>query len=181
MKTKTVLFWICMVCFGWICWNCEPIRSYSEIPEIHFKKLAFEDRWDTLSKKFVNTPILTFSFIDGDGDLGVRPRDIDSISKIHYTWYQKLPDKTYEPFQFLDGSIGQRSDIPYSSVMDKSEAQNKTLKGTIEIEMVMPTIFQGMDTMRIEFYIVDRARNQSIIEYTPDFSILSPVGTEIIN
>jgi len=177
---KKVLILLCMVCFGWLM-SCSRYQSYSEVPEIHFKNLVFEDRWDTLSQKFINKPVLTFSFIDGDGDLGVSPQDIDRVSKIHYTWHQKLPDQTYEPFQFLDGSISQKQDIPYNSVMDKSEAQNKTLKGTIEIELVKPSNLSGIDTMRVEFYIFDRAANQSNIEYTPDFSILSEPGTEITN
>ena len=191
MKTKTVLLWLCMVCFGWLCWNCERIQSYSEIPEIHFKKLIFKDSLDASLNAIVKYAVLTFSFIDGDGDLGVMPYEKNPIdgkpkpglglSRIHYTWYQKLPDETYKEFEFGDGSISQSSEIPYDKVMDKSEAQNKTLKGTIEIEMEKPSNLKGLDVVRVEFYIVDRAGNKSNIEYTPDFSILSETGTEITN
>ena len=189
MKTKAVLFWLCMVCFGWLYQSCDPVRSYSEIPEIHFKKLVFVDSIDhpTLGN-LVKYAVLHFSFIDGDGNLGVAPWEKDKegkpisgygMSRIHYTWHQKLPDETYEPFEFESGIISQSSEIPYNSVMDKSEAQNKTLKGTIEITLISPKNPQDADIMRVEFYIVDRAGNKSNIEYTPDFSIRSETGTEI--
>jgi hypothetical protein len=153
--------------------SCEPIQRYSEIPEIHFKKLVFEDRTDPLDETFKKA-VLSFSFIDGDGDLGVPEKATERDSKIFYTWQQKLSDGTYASYQFTDGTITQKSEIPYNSVMDKSEAQNKVLKGTIEIELETPKKPQGIDIMRVEFYITDRARNQSNIEYTPDFSILNP-------
>ena len=169
MMTKKILPLLGAVCFAWF-WSCSPYGSYSEIPEIHFKKLIFEDRWDTLDLKYVNKPVLTFSFVDGDGNLG------GGSSSICYRWYEKNSD---QPYQFPDGSIITTAAIPYSSVMDKTQAQNKTLKGTIEIELFKPRNPPGIDTMRVEFYIVDRAMNQSNIEYTPDFSILSPAGTEL--
>ena len=191
MKTRTVLFCLCVVGFGWMCRSCEPIRSYSEIPEIHFKKLVFKDSIDDPElKNLEKYVVLSFSFIDGDGDLGVAPWEKNKegkpilglgMSKIHYTWHQKMPDETYEPFQFHSGVISQESEIPYNSVMDKSEAQNKTLRGTIEIVLVTPSDTKEIDIMRVEFYIVDRAGNESNIEYTPDFSILSETDTEITN
>ena len=179
MKIKKVFHLLCVLgFFVWWLQSCDPPMSYSNIPEIHFKSLVIEDRIDdpTLGNllKYV---ILTFSFIDGDGDIGVSPQDVDSISRIYYTWYQKLPDQRYEPYQFEDGSITNSSAIPYSSVMDKSEAQNKILKGSIEIVMdMLRNTPQGVDTMRIEFFIVDRAKNESNPELTPDFSILSTYG-----
>jgi len=164
MKIKIVLFLLCFA--GWCLWSCDHLQTYSEIPEIHFKSLSFDWGTDKMA-------ILTFSFIDGDGDIGVRTPN-DPISKIHYTWYKKSPDMTYEPYQFPKGTIADSSAIPYSSVMNKDEAQNKTLKGTIQISLFAPDKPQGVDTMRIEFYIVDRASNKSNVEYTPDFSILNP-------
>ena len=140
-------------------WGCGRAESISEIPEIHFKQLIFEDRTDPLDETF-KMAILTFSFIDGDGDIGVRQQDRpdNAVSRIHYTWYTRYPDM---PYKFQNDSINHSSEIPYGSVMDKSEAQNKVLKGTIEIELQTPISPQGVDTMRIEFYIVDRAAHKS--------------------
>ena len=159
--------------FGWCLWSCGNVASFSEIPEIHFKSLVFEDRLDSLNN-IEATAVLLFSFVDGDGDLGVNAQDVDKISRIHYTWLKKLPDRTYEPYQFRDGNMNISSAIPYAEVMNKKEANNKTLKGTIEIALATPSKPLGVDTMRVEFYIVDRARNKSNVDVTPDFSILDP-------
>jgi len=175
MKMKRVLILFCVAGFvGWCLSGCDPIQSHSEIPEIGFKSLVFEDRIDTMGILTKKAPILTFSFIDGDGDLGRSPEDVDRVSRIHYTWYQKLPDGTYVQHQFPDGTITISPEIPYDEVMNKEGANNKTLKGTIEIVLIKPTNTQGVDIMRVEFFIVDRASNQSNVEYTPDFSILNP-------
>ena len=169
---KKVLSLLCVCGFvGGCLWSCGRNVSYSDIPEISFKSLVFEDRIDPDLGK-ARFSVLTFSFIDGDGDIGVRSPD-DANSKIHYIWYKKLAGK-YEPYQFASGTVADSTDIPYSSVMNKDDANNKTLKGAIEAALSPPLNPQGVDTMRIEFYIFDRARNKSNVEYTPDFSILNP-------
>ena len=175
MKMKRVLFLLCMTGFVVCCLltSCSPVQSYSEIPEIRFKELVVEDRFDTAFEQIMRKAILTFSFIDGDGDLGVRKEDKDNpASRIYYTWFQKLPDMTYDLYQFNDTLTTITSAIPYDEVMNKNEAQNKTLKGTIEI-VLDPPLKQGLDTMQIRFYITDRAKNESNLERTPDFSILN--------
>jgi len=175
---KTALSFLCVLGICWCLWSCERAQSYSEIPEIRFKSLIFDSVYTAL-EVFEKKAFLTFSFIDGDGDIGVRSFDYDSVSKIHYIWHKKLPDKTYEPFQFpLTGTIADSTAIPYNSVMNKDEAQNKTLKGSIEIALDAPQRPQDVDTMRIEFYIFDRERNKSNVDYTPDFSILNTSNIE---
>lgn len=169
---KTVFPLLCILCFGWCVGGCSRIESHPPIPEIHFKKLVIADSvYNDMG--VVETAYLTFSFIDGDGDVGLSPQDVDSVSKIHYTWYQKLPDSTYEPYQF-NSAISQESVIPWNSVMDKTEAHNQLLKGSIKLSMFTPTVLDGVDTMRIEYYILDRAGNSSNIDHTPDFSMQNP-------
>ena len=169
---KKILSLFCVFGFVGCClWSCGRNVSYSDIPEIRFKSLVFEDRMDP-GLDISRYAVLTFSFIDGDGDIGVRSPD-ESNSKIHYTWYKKIQDR-YEPYQFASGTVADSTDIPYDTVMNKDEANNKTLKGAIEVALSPPLKPQGVDTMRIEFYIFDRARNKSNVEYTPDFSILNP-------
>ena len=173
---------ICVICLGLCIFSCSEIKSYSDIPEINFMQLILENRKDDLDEIFKKA-VLTFSFIDGEGNIGMRPQDIDDkdgiIGRVHYKWYKKITDNNYEEYQFPNKSITNTMEIPYSKVMDKSEAQNKTLKGTIELELNTPENKSGMDTMYVEFYILDRKANKSNDERTPDFSILSPSGTII--
>jgi len=172
MKIKSFLPWLCIFGFVGTClWSCERVQSYPCVPDICFLSLTFEDITTPLG--IDKMAMLTFSFIDGGGNIGVRFND--SISKIHFTWDKKMPDGGYEHYQFPNtGTINDSIAIPYNNVMNKDEAQNKTLQGTIRVALVPPNISQEqkIDTMRIEFYIFDRAKNQSNIEYTPDFSIL---------
>ena len=176
---KKVFSLLCAFCCGWMLWNCTPADSVSPIPEIHFKKLVFLDSLDKLNN-IVKYAVLTFSFIDGNGDLGDRYGN--GVSRIEYIWGKKLPDGKYEQYEFRnpkDTTIIQIEKIPYRDVMNKDEAQNKILKGTIDVKLSTPWITptdnpQEADTMRVEFYIFDRARNKSNVEYTPDFSILNP-------
>ena len=179
---KTFFAFICVICFGLSIWSCSKPKSYSDIPEIHFKQLLLEDRIDPLDETFKKA-ILNFSFIDGDGDLGVRPQDKltpnGRISLVHYTWFKKMSDGNYEQYIFPDPDMPNSSDIPYNSVMDKSEAQNKTLKGTIEIELSTPENPKNVDIMYVEFWIVDREGHESNKERSPDFSIYSEGGTII--
>ncbi|MBN1118304.1 MAG: hypothetical protein JXA77_13930 [Bacteroidales bacterium] len=57
--------------------------------------------------------------------------------------------------------------LPYDEKLDRV-GQNKTVKGTIRIGMFFPAELP-YDTMRLEFYIRDRALNKSNIEVTEDF------------
>ncbi len=161
----------------WCLWGCEKNGTYSPIPEIHFKSLSFDSVKNDLGG--IDPMVdLTFSFVDGDGDIGVRDTTTleGRISKIHYIWYYKKADGTYETYAFKSGITENTSQIPYSEVMNKDEAQNKTLKGTIEALLIRPRKPyepSDVDTMRIEFFIVDRAKHKSNIDYTPDFSILN--------
>ena len=170
MKIKKIFHLLCMLGFCvWCLESCNPPESYSKIPEIRYKSLQIVDKMHPDLGIFKNA-VLTFSFIDGDGDIG-DPNVKNAVSRIHYTWYQKLIDGTYKPHQSVSGAITDSTAIPYDQVMDRSEAQNKFLKGFIEITLEAPTnIPQGVDTMRIEFFIFDRARNKSNVEYTPDFN-----------
>ena len=202
MKAKTVISLLCVAGFiGCSLWSCGRLESLSDVPEIRFKSLVFEDKMHP-ERGITRYAVLKFSFIDGDGDIGMplpsrcpvcggvdfeitgrhfvcknpgcRTNLLLPMSYIHYTWYKKMPDRTYEPFQFPSGVIADSTRIPWGSVMNKDEAHNKTLRGLIDVDIEAPKNPQGVDTMRIEFYIYDRARNKSNIDLTPDFSILNP-------
>ena len=175
---KTFLYLLCLFCLGWCVCNCSRVQSYSDVPEIGFVSLSFENVTTALGTD--RMAVLVFSFVDGDGDIGVRSRSHqDSISKIHYTWQKKLTGGTYEPYKFPKTGTTDSTAIPYNSVMNKDEAQNKTLKGTIQIALYAPDKPQDVDTMRIEYFIFDRAGNKSNVDKTPDFSILNTSDTII--
>jgi len=115
--------------------------------------------------------VLLFSFIDGNGKIGASEGN-DSQSQIHYVWEKELPDGAFEPLTFEyeneDGSkeviiFGDSTPVPYGAVMDKSSANNKTLRGTIKIPLMLPLfLHDNIENMRIAFYISDRDGKNSI-------------------
>jgi len=157
-------------------WSCSN-ESHTDVLEIKFKSLVFEKYPHPDLGTLIDRSLLTFSFIDGNGNIGDRNRNNTSV--VYFTWFRKLPDQSYEPYEFPSikpgepGIIEQYNVIPYSDVMNKDGGQNKTLKGTIKVTLFPPVNPQNTDTMRIEYYIVDRTLKKSNVDYTPDFSILN--------
>ena len=171
MKTGQIKYYISIgIIISYLISGCEKSEDHSDIPEISFQKLVVDDVMDTLGT-VSKTASLTFAFIDGDGDIGSKY--FLKESQIFFTWYRKNTDGSYQSYKFADGTVQDSLDIPYREVMDRDEAQNKLLKGWITIHIPAPAFTPaGMDTVRIEYYITDRARHKSNIIYTPDFSIL---------
>lgn len=171
---KKGFFILGVLCTGWCMWSCEKNISYPDIPEIHFKGLNVDIIGGNSAGSIQKTADLAFSFVDGDGDLGVRDEDTrDTLSQIYITWQKKLADGTYENYEFDEGSVIQMFRIPYDDVMNRDEAQNKVLKGTVRITMDAPlNPPDDMDTVRLEFYIMDRALHSSNIDHSPDFSMM---------
>ncbi|GHT22473.1 hypothetical protein FACS189430_04300 [Bacteroidia bacterium] len=155
-------------------WACKKNISYSEIPEIHFQKLVMKVyKADDLGNLLKEAKV-TFSFADGDGDLGTFPNTNTKTSMIHYSWMKKQADGQYIPHIFSSGSASDTLSIPYDKVMDKDEAYNKLLKGVIDMKITIPYVGAAdMDTVRLEFYITDRAEHSSNVAISPDFSVLA--------
>lgn len=161
MKKYVYILFICLT--GILA--CKEIKKYSEIPEIHFKSFTYPDT------------SITFSFLDGDGDFGLRPSDTlapynDSINKFNLfiTVYKKSQGK-YSIFNFPIND----PKLPPNQIVFRIEnipeplGQNKTLKGDIKIGMVgwlEPQVTP--DTFMFKFYIKDRALHKSNVDSTYD-------------
>lgn len=145
--------------------SCEPFEKVSEVPEIHFKSLSDLYQADTGSITFAAVD-LTFSFIDGDADFGVD-KSINPQDTINFVLI---------PFRKIDGlydsidtdMYGRKYTITRDEKMDR-EGQNKTVKGDIKLQIqYFPK--PSFDTIRYDFYILDRAGNKSNTESTTDIA-----------
>jgi hypothetical protein len=148
------------------CIETEPV---SPIPEIEFKSYEMFEAVDTLGNHLI-VGKLELSFIDGDADFGMENIwDTVTWNELNYnvflkpyekidTLYYPIPDDSTKP-------------PPYYRVMRDTPldrvGQNKTVKGFIRIDMYF-FIIPDYDTLRYDFYIVDRALNKSNIESTSD-------------
>lgn len=147
---------------------CEKIEPADPVPEIGFKELRVTDGFDTIGSQVNATKEceLTFSFIDGDGDIGLFWNIYDSTE----------PKNIFIiPFNKRDGGYFREEDldtltfwIKHDSKMERV-GQNKTLKGDIKVKFDYYVQFiEDYDTLKFDFYIIDRAGHQSNIESTSD-------------
>jgi hypothetical protein len=142
--------------------SCREVTQYSEIPEISFKRIFTTDTVDILGNQ-VKKVKLTFSVIDGDGDVGLRESDTIApyINEFQYNFYSLLFGKTngiFEKSELPDANYR----IPYVEV-----EEGKSYKADIDVTFQYQIILIEFDSIRLDFFIYDRALNKSNIASTP--------------
>ena len=161
---KSLRFIIPVILFALIlCTSCEPFEKVSDVPEIHF--ISYKTYWiDTLNFT-VKAGELVFSFQDGNADFGLNNTVLnpDDTVNLFLIPYRKL-DGAYEP---IDESTYGRKYAIYNSEQLIRTGQNKTIKGEIKVQIYY-FLDPPYDTIRYDFYIVDRAKNESNVESTSD-------------
>ena len=141
--------------------SCEPFEKVSEVPEITFKSFELYEI-DTLSMR-IKTGELVFSFIDGNADIGVTTGGTQKDTLNLFLIPSQKLNGEYEPIEDVDTlKYGIRDDEKLTRV-----GQNKTIKGEIKLQIYY-FLIPPYDTIRYDFYIKDRAGNQSNMESTSD-------------
>lgn len=151
-------------------WSCIPEEKYSVIPRIEFVSL----------EKIPNTSgsddkgMLIFYFEDGDGDIGLNSEGdnlrppFDTSSIYYYNFFIHYYEKQNGTFVRVDLPAEQHARIPRLS-----NRPPESINGHIcQIELFINNITSIYDTIRFEFYIVDRALNHSNIITTPEIKII---------
>jgi hypothetical protein len=165
---KVVLPVVALFIILYCCIKTEPV---SVIPHITFKSFKLFEAKDTSLGNHILRGILEFSFIDGDADIGMDGQidTTDTVAEDNYNLflipYQKI-DTNYYPIK-LDTLLPKPYyRITHDTKMDRV-GQNKTIKGDITVNIDYYLV-PKYDTMRYNFYIVDRAKNRSNIASTTD-------------
>jgi hypothetical protein len=143
--------------------TCNPIEKVSDVPEIKFKSFALYDR-DTLGFK-IKTGELIFSFIDGNADFGVVPNSTVDTLNLFLLPFQKV-NMAYEPLNA--DTFGRKYAVMNDPALVRI-GQNKTVKGEIKLQ-VYYFVIPPFDTIKYDFYILDRAGNKSNVASTSDIS-----------
>jgi len=140
--------------------GCEPIEKVSEVPEIAFNSFELY-QIDSLGI-VIQAGELAFSFVDGDADIGLRIGDSDTVN-LFLVPLEKVAADVYE--------MAENADTIKYRILDNEKftrtGQNKTLKGEIRLQLFY-FLPPAADTLRYDFYMVDRAGNKSNIESTTD-------------
>ncbi|MBA7661742.1 hypothetical protein ES703_69762 [subsurface metagenome] len=149
------------------CIKTEPV---SPVPEITFNSYELSVAYDTLLEQNILIGKLEFSFIDGDADIGMYYLE-DTVA-----WNENNYNLFLTPYEKVEGEYfliepDSSKPPPYYTIAhdDKLDrvGQNKTIKGKIKLD-ILYFIVPEYDTIRYDFYIVDRAKHASNIESTSD-------------
>lgn len=159
---------------GWVLFfSCRKIESYPVIPSIEFQSFTIRDTFYTSLGSQGKVGELVFGFVDGDGDIGFlsdsTANDTTSIYDLFLTLYENLNG---EFFKVDDLEPPLNYHLPYI----EREGQNKTLKGEIQVKIEYFELFKELlnyDTIKFEFFIIDRAFHKSNVEET-DTIFLTP-------
>ena len=149
--------------------GCEEIVTYPDEPAIDFQNHTTYIGTDALGNTIALVK-LELEFTDGDGDIGLKqPGSVDDADSLKYNFFITMYDYTNGEFKKVEGLEGTQN---YRVPFIKREGQNKTLKGTIVIDLEFKSIIY--DTIFYSFYLVDREFNKSNVD-SSDVIILSGI------
>ncbi len=150
--------------------SCKKIQQQDPVPMVEFTSFTIFDTTDILGNDLKGGR-LKFYFEDGDGDLGLNAPngEITDSTNLIFTLYRKtggimVSAPENDPLQPSSYRI------PYM----EREGINKMLKGTIAVTFLY-LFYSDSDTIMYEFFIKDRATNESNIAQTNEI-VLSKNG-----
>lgn len=139
---------------------CEKIQSYPETPHVNYKSFGIYSTVDPLGNEILLGK-LEFDFTDGDGNVGLKQDSSTNIpDSLKYNLFLSLYDKKGDDFEKIEDLPSLNFRIPYI----ERKGQNKTLKGTITVDLEYKTM--KYDTIFYSFYITDRDYNRSNVDST---------------
>lgn len=148
--------------------SCKKIEQQDPVPMVEFTSFTIFDTTDILGN-YAKGGRLKFYFEDGDGDLGLNAPegDITDSTNLIFTLYRKtdgimVSTPANDPLQTSSYRI------PYM----EREGVNKMLKGTIAVTFFY-LFYTDSDTIMYDFYIKDRAGNESNIAHTNEIVLSS--------
>ncbi len=143
--------------------SCGRKNDVSPIPKIWYKSFFLRDTVDALGNN-VKLGILTLDFLDGDGDIGLpEPNENDPPELQHnlfLTGYYLNDENEIVAMPQTDPNSTLKFRIPDFS----DQVLGEPYEGSIRVEV---SFFEFAYTAILyEFYVTDRAKNQSNIETT---------------
>ncbi len=155
MRKHLITYMVLLLLASAIMPSCKPEEEYPIEPTVTFKEFTFADT--VLLGNTVKRGTLTFSFTDGDGDIGfdtVSPRKNTIFMTKH-----KMKDNVLTQMDLL-------VDLDYFVERIYSDDKKQAISGDIKIEDLNEYAMSFGDTIMYKFYIVDRAGNHSNTDST---------------
>jgi hypothetical protein len=162
MKTHFGTFSLILISFL-VYTSCEKLENASKVPEVTFKSFTLYQTLNDLGQLSLEGE-LVFDFVDGDANIGILDTGSNERN-LFLLPYQKL-DSEY------DSIDAERYGKSYRILDNEGlhrEGKYTTIKG--EIRVKIPYLLEPpFDTIRYDFYIVDREGNKSNVESTSDIA-----------
>lgn len=171
--SNIILFVLIAFILGFV--SCKKVQKFSEIPRIeyiHFEKIYNPDLGIS------DRGVLSFSFEDGDGDIGLNNNDtlppFNASSEYHYnliiTYFEmqngelvEVPILWYNPQTEQYDTLSLSARIPNLSPL----GTNKAINGEIHDTLFIYNYNSTFDTIKFEASIYDRALHESNTISTP--------------
>ena len=138
--------------------GCEKEEIYSEIPIIKYLEFNANYEETALGTQLIGT--LTFSFIDGDGDIGFYENPDSSIH------VPVIYDIFIYEYNKVNGVFAISDTIKFWMPYFEKRVYRKSLKGNIDVRLIRT--IHSKDTAKYDFHIQDRANHLSNIASTPE-------------
>jgi hypothetical protein len=168
MKNIGLLICLVTVIFAGLA-GCSKKESFSDVPQIGF--ISFINVYGT--GQFAENGILTISYQDGNGDIGLSDQDIlppfDSASPYYYNLIITYYEKQKGIFKQVDLAFPISARIPPLT----PAGLNKAIKGTITDTLPLNP-HPLYDTIQFVVFIYDRALNKSNVVTTPEIILRKP-------
>jgi len=142
--------------------SCMKRESFPDIPEIEFA--GYLNLYDT--GQFARKGVLSITFHDGNGDIGLNARDTSYPYQrggdYYYNYIINYYEKQNGTFVKIDLDPPLNARIPVLTPDDP----NRAIKGII-IDTLELNPHPLYDTIQLELFIYDRALNKSNVVFTP--------------
>ena len=159
MKIKALF--VLTVLLAVVLYGCE-LPIFSEVPFITFKGIR------PTNKEVADTLVLTITFRDGDGDLGISGQD-STADFNYFIEAEKKLDGEFKPVVLPQFTPGVNNTFNGRFPILKPDGQPGPIEGDLDytIGLIEPPdltnelYIMPYDTLRFNIYIVDRANHQS--------------------
>ena len=170
MKKAVFIFGILLLAIA----ACQKKMEYPIEPQIAYKGFTYLINEDST---FSGQGILSFSYADGDGDLGLDVSDslppFNSSSPYYYNLiidYQKLENGTFHSVPLLSWNMETQSfdTVSFNARFKRLYAGNesKPISGNMDYTLFVQNPFSPNDTVRFAVKIIDRALHESNVIFT---------------
>ena len=167
MKIKSNILLIIVFAGLLLNFSCKKPTTYSPIPYIQYVSFVKIPDAQGIDQKGV----LTFSFTDGDGDIGLGSGDtaapFNHGSPYYYDLFLTYYEKQNGVYVAVALPMTNNSRIPLITLT----GQNKSIKGTIADSLFINNPTSSFDTIAYDVSICDRALHVSNKIRTPDIIV----------